>query len=168
MATNPDFFGVNPIKGTSVEDTDLLGYFRQCFDRPAFKDPFSIEGRMEDFEQAITETIAAINTGTLYDREGRFRGAGGRGKTSLANEHYAEVMEGIVETLRAILARYKQAIHDGEIVIRPEPENLMFYYLRDDTDVARWMDEKRTRVLEELSTIFEDAGVRPLRFGRRP
>jgi hypothetical protein len=35
------------------------------FDRPAFYTPIHHESNLEDFKQAITDTIKAIGTGTL-------------------------------------------------------------------------------------------------------
>jgi hypothetical protein len=53
-----------------TQDVDLLRFYSQCFDRPAFQDPFMEEGSMEAFDRAIADTITAINTGCLRAREG--------------------------------------------------------------------------------------------------
>src|SRR5205823_3481965 len=60
--------------GTSHEalktDIELLRFYAQCFDRPAFQDPFQQEGSMEAFDRAIEDTITALNTGCLRSRDG--------------------------------------------------------------------------------------------------
>lgn len=45
------------------EDKELIKFFIQCFDRSAFQDRICQEGRMEDFDKAIEDTIIALNTG---------------------------------------------------------------------------------------------------------
>ena len=52
------------------KDRDILKFFIQCFDRPAFRDEIYQEGCMEDFDEAIADTILALNTGILRTREG--------------------------------------------------------------------------------------------------
>ena len=52
------------------EDKELIKFFVQCFDRPAFQDRIYQEGRMEDFDKAIEDTIIALNTGVLRTRDG--------------------------------------------------------------------------------------------------
>lgn len=39
------------------EDKELIKFFIQCFDRSAFQDRICQEGRMEDFDKAIEDTI---------------------------------------------------------------------------------------------------------------
>ena len=51
-------------------DQELIEFFRVCFERPAFQTPFVREGSVEDFDKAIEDTITAINTGVLRDRNG--------------------------------------------------------------------------------------------------
>ena len=58
-----------PIHNTD-NDISLIKFFVQCFDRPAFQDNINQEGRMEDFDKAIEDTIIALNTGILRTRDG--------------------------------------------------------------------------------------------------
>jgi hypothetical protein len=50
------------------EDAALLRRYRQIFDRAAFKMPCIMELFIHQLLQAIDDTIAAINTGSLYSR----------------------------------------------------------------------------------------------------
>lgn len=46
-----------------INDVELIRFYAQCFDRPAFQDPFRQEGSMESFDKAMEDTLTAINTG---------------------------------------------------------------------------------------------------------
>lgn len=66
------------------KDRDILKFFIQCFDRPAFRDAIYQEGCMEDFDEAIADTILALNTGILRTREGHIIKESS-GKSALSN-----------------------------------------------------------------------------------
>jgi len=51
-------------------DKLALELYAQAFSRPAFQDPFNNENP-EDFLQAIGDTMRALNTGELLDRQTR-------------------------------------------------------------------------------------------------
>lgn len=63
-----------------MTDEDLIRFYAQCFDRPAFQDHFHQEGSMEAFDKAIEDTITALNTGCLRSRD---RGILAQGKGKL-------------------------------------------------------------------------------------
>ena len=52
------------------EDKELIKFFVQCFDRPAFQDRIYQEGRMEDFDKAIEDTIIALNVLFFWQKPG--------------------------------------------------------------------------------------------------
>ena len=52
------------------KDKELVQFYLECFDRPAFQDDIYQEGRMEDFDKAIEDTLIALNTGVLRTRDG--------------------------------------------------------------------------------------------------
>ncbi|MCY6371765.1 HNH endonuclease [Clostridium ganghwense] len=58
------------VHSKTTNDKEIIRFFSQCFDRPAFQDKFSQEGSNEAFDKAIEDTIIAINTGCLRDRNG--------------------------------------------------------------------------------------------------
>ena len=60
---------LSPAQNTE-QDKALIKFYVQCFDRPAFRDDIRQEGRMEDFDRAIQDTIIALNTGVLRTRDG--------------------------------------------------------------------------------------------------
>src|SRR5262249_14256732 len=57
------------------EDADLLRQHRQIFDRPAFKVSCIWELFLRELLEAIDDTNAAINTGSLYSRSRNLLGS---------------------------------------------------------------------------------------------
>lgn len=44
------------------KDKELVQFYLECFDRPAFQDDIYQEGRMEDFDKAIEDTLCSLCT----------------------------------------------------------------------------------------------------------
>jgi len=148
------------------EDTELIRFYSQCFDRPAFQDPFHEEGSMEAFDKAIEDTITAINTGSLRARDGTVL-TQSRGKSYISNQQWRKKMDAIVDLLRAIRSRYLLAIRMGQIHVSPEEyEGRRFYHIRDH-EIGRWMDSKRSDVIQLFSELCQEAGVPTLQFPRK-
>jgi hypothetical protein len=148
----------------AAADTELLRFYAQCLDRPAFQDPFRIEGSMEAFDQAIEDTITAINTGCLRDRRGR-EVALGRGKAFLTRHAWRREMDMVVDLLRGLRARYQHAVLAKEITIHPEPDGREFY-ASHNPEVADWMDATRAEVLDVFSGLCVQAGLPKQAFPR--
>jgi hypothetical protein len=53
-----------------LSDEDVLHLMAAVFDRPAFRTPFQSESSLPAFQQAIEDTIGALNTGIWRTREG--------------------------------------------------------------------------------------------------
>lgn len=53
-----------------LSDADTLALMAAVFDRPAFRTPFQQESSLPAFQQAIEDTIGALNTGVWRTREG--------------------------------------------------------------------------------------------------
>lgn len=90
------------------EDKDLIKFFVQCFDRPAFQDDISQEGRMEDFDKAIEDTLVALNTGVLRTRDGAILKQA-EGKSAVHNPSWREKLDTIADMLNSIRRRLKIA-----------------------------------------------------------
>lgn len=140
-----------------ITDEDLIRFYAQCFDRPAFQDPFRQEGSMEAFDKAIEDTITAINTGCLRARDGGVL-MRAKGKAFLERTDWRQRMDLIVDLLRAIRSRYDDARKTGAIHVSGRPDGDSFYYIRDPA-VADWMDQTRSQVLEVFGEICRDAGL---------
>lgn len=147
-----------------ITDVKLIRFYSQCFDRPAFQDPFEREGSMEAFDKAIADTIIAINTGCLMARDGQIL-AQAKGKSYLANHKWRERMDVIVDLLRGLRSRYKDAVQTGEIYLGTERNGVQFYDIRNH-ELADWMDSTRTEIISVFSVICKEAGIPPLIFPR--
>jgi hypothetical protein len=158
-----DAFAQNAALETA--DIELIRFYSQCFDRPAFQDPFDQEGSMEDFDKAIENTITAINTGCLRARDGTVL-AQAKGKSYLSNPEWREKMDVIVDLLRAIRSSYSHAVNIGYIRIHSSHRGRHSYTI-NDRHLAEWMDSTRTMVIQLFSEICRDAGIPSLRFPRR-
>ena len=76
---------ISPIQSME-EDKAIIKFFVQCFDRPAFQDDIYQEGRMEDFDKAIEDTLIALNTGVMRTRDGeKLKQA--EGKSAIQNRY---------------------------------------------------------------------------------
>lgn len=71
------------------KDKELVQFYLECFDRPAFQDDIYQEGRMEDFDKAIEDTLIALNTGVLRTRDGSILKQAD-GKSSVQNSLWRE------------------------------------------------------------------------------
>ena len=158
-----------PLESSKGEDTELLRFYSQCFDRPAFQDPFERESSMEAFDRAIADTITAINTGSLRARDGTSL-AQAKGKSYLLNREWRGKMDVIVDLLRAIRSRYSLAVQTGQIHLGSEYQGRQSYDIRDE-QVADWMDSTRAEIIRLFSDLCKEAGIPPLHFpqssGRR-
>ena len=97
-----------------TSDEELIRFYAQSFDRPAFQDRFHQEGSMESFDKAIEDTIMALNTGCLRSRDGGVL-ARAKGKAYLHNAELRNQMDVIGDLLRAIRSRYEDARQHGLI-----------------------------------------------------
>jgi hypothetical protein len=154
-----------PSSSAQDEDTEILRFYSQCFDRPAFQDPFREEGSMEAFDKAIEDTITAINTGSLRARDGAVL-TQSKGKSYISNQQWREKMDVIVDLLRAIRSRYSLAVQMGQIHIGSEHQGQRFYHIRDP-QVGEWMDSTRSEIIQLFSELCQEAGIATLQFPRQ-
>lgn len=149
---------------TKINDVELIRFFAQCFDRPAFQDPFHQEGSMEAFDKAIEDTLTAINTGCLRSRDGAvlFQSWG---KSFLSNLKWRQQMDAISDLLRAIRSRYEDARGKGTIHVSDQPGGREFYCIHDP-EIADWMDSTRSQILQIFAEVCAEAGIQAHTFPR--
>ena len=145
-------------------DVELITFYAQCFDRPAFQDHFHQEGSMEAFDKAMEDTITAINAGSLRARDGVILQSA-RGKAHLQNFAWREQMDVIVDSLRALRSRYAQAKKSGLIVVDQRSDGTEWYCIHDHS-IADWMDQTRSEIMRIFSSVADEAGVRSPSFPR--
>lgn len=146
------------------EDRGLIRFFIQCFDRPAFRDEICQEGKMEDFDRAIEDTIIALDTGILRTRDGEILKRS-EGKSAVANIEWRERLDTICDMLVALRKRLRIAKDEGAYYTCGDEEVIYSFY---DSELERWFNSTREEILKILSSICEDIGVRGLRFRKNP
>ena len=146
------------------EDKDLIKFFVQCFDRPAFQDDISQEGRMEDFDKAIEDTLVALNTGVLRTRDGTILKQA-EGKSAVQNPSWREKLDTIADMLNSIRRRLK--IAKAEKVYTKYGSGQDVFYCFSDRELGEWFNLTREEILKILSSICREAGLRELHFPRR-
>ena len=94
---------ISPIQSME-EDKAIIKFFVQCFDRPAFQDDIYQEGRMEDFDKAIEDTLIALNTGVMRTRDGeKLKQA--EGKSAIQNPIWRKKLDTIADMLNLNYSR---------------------------------------------------------------
>jgi hypothetical protein len=147
---------------TKINDVDLIRFFAQCFDRPAFQDAFHQEGSMEAFDKAMKDTLTAINTGCLRARDGAILSRSW-GKSFLSNSKWRQRLDAISDLLRAIRSRYEDGKLKGSIHVSKQPDGREFYCIHD-SEIADWMDSTRSQILQIFAAVSEEAGIHSQRF----
>lgn len=147
------------------QDKEIITFFVQCFDRPAFRDDISHEGRMEDFDQAIEDTIIALNTGILRTRNGSILKQS-IGKSAIQNPIWREKLNTITDMLTSIRRRLKIAETEGAYT-KYSYEKSDVCYLFHDRELGEWFNATREEILKILSSICQEVGIHELKFARR-
>ena len=147
----------------SKQDVELIKFYIQCFDRPAFQDDIRQEGRMEDFDKAIEDTIIALNTGILRTRKGDIIKRA-EGKASVQNPDWREKLYNIVDILTAIRRR---------LIIAEKEHSYSYcgggtdgFYCFYDRELEEWFNRSREEVLKILSSICKEIGFHEFHFPR--
>lgn len=148
----------------TLGDSDLLRFYSQCFDRPAFQDEFRQEGSTEAFDRAIEDTIIAINTGTLRSRDGMILSQS-KGKSFLVNSDWREQMDVIVDLLRSIRSRYALGVRLGQIYLRTPSLDHQIYCINDH-EIVDFFDATRSEIMRLFSALCKDSGIPELQFPR--
>lgn len=111
-------------------DAMLIQFYSQCFDRPAFQDPFLQERSVEAFDKALEDTITAMNTGCLMNRTGQVLSTA-KGKTFLESLDYRSSMDEVVRLLRTMRKRYDENVKQGKIWQGAEHDGQRMYCIND-------------------------------------
>lgn len=146
---------------TLEHDKELIQFFVQCFDRPAFQDDIFQEGRMEDFDKAIEDTIIALNTGVLRTRDGTLLKQA-QGKSAIQNPIWREKFELISDMLASLRRRLKLAEKDKAYSKYGTGEDISYCF--SDHKLAEWFNLTREEILEVLSSMCKDVGLHELKF----
>ena len=155
---------LSPAQNTE-QDKTLIRFYVQCFDRPAFRDDIRQEGRMEDFDRAIEDTIIALNTGVLRTRDGDIIKQA-EGKAFVQNPEWREKLYNVVDILTAIRRRLKVAERDNAYSFYSDNGKDGMYCF-NDRELEEWFNSSREEILKIMSSICSEIGISELCFPRR-
>jgi len=155
---------LSPAQNTE-QDKALIEFYVQCFDRPAFRDDIRQEGRMEDFDRAIEDTIIALNTGVLRTRDGDIIKQA-EGKAFVQNPEWREKLYNVVDILTAIRRRLKVAERDHVYSFYSDNGEEGMYCF-NDRELEEWFNFSREEALKIMSSICGEIGMPGLRFPHR-
>ncbi len=144
-------------------DIEALKVYAAAFDRSAFKDHFHFEMSMSAFDQAIRDTIVALSTGTLRDREGKVLSRT-IGRSALENRSWREKIGNVIDLLNIVVRRFEIAASSGAIEIHGRGRDMETYCI-NDRELGQWMDATRSEALKLFSEVLAEAGLDPLSFG---
>jgi hypothetical protein len=150
---------------TVTEDISLIKFFVQCFDRPAFQDDICQEGRMEDFDKAIEDTIIALNTGVLRTRDGAVLKQA-EGKSAIQNLLWREKLDNITDMLISIRRRLKIAEREKSYT-KYSNNSCDVFYCFSDRELGEWFNLTREEIIKIMSSICVEAGIGCLHFPKR-
>lgn len=150
----------------SKQDVELLQFYVQCFDRPAFQDEITQEGSMEDFDRAIEDTIIALNTGVQRDRHGNLIKQA-QGKSSVCNQLWKKKLDDVHDLLVIMRRQLLLAKRNHSYWKSPDPESDKAFYCFDDRELLNWFNSTRAQILSILSSMCEEANLPGIDFRSR-
>jgi len=141
----------------SSKDIDklTLEVYAHAFSRPAFQDPIYSENA-DDFLQAIKDTMRALNTGELVDRETRNiirRAIGGR--RSIQEDVWRLACDKVYLRLLELKTTFQGGLKGGMIIVEP-------YALQIDPKLRRQLEDLRQSSISELNSVLRMAGLHPI------
>jgi hypothetical protein len=90
-------------------DRELVLFYAQCLDRPAFQTHFHIELSFADMDRALEDTLLDLNTGFWRTRDGTLIERA-RGKVHVANPVWRERLDEAVATIDAARRLLRNAL----------------------------------------------------------
>jgi hypothetical protein len=146
------------------KDKRLITFFAQCLDRPAFRTYFHEEMSFTAFDDAMQDTLLALNTGYWKTRDGTVLERS-LGKSCVVNPRWREELDKIGAIIEEIRRRFADSVGFNRMCLqlrgRPsrDPHDEV---LRGDRDLGRWMDEERQQAIDILNGILRDLQMQPL------
>lgn len=141
-----------------LSDNEALALMAAVFDRPAFRTPFHLESSLPAFQQAIEDTIKALNTGIWRTREGveirRIPSV-----NNLKDRRVRRTMVQVVNQVDELRRIFVRHLREGGISHCGcgDPKCPVFLLARPG--VARELDVARRRALETFRSIYPDFHV---------
>lgn len=157
---------------TFYQDRELILFYAQCLDRPAFRTHFHQEMSFSAFDRAMEDTLLALNTGYWRTRDGSVIDRA-KGKSYVVRSEWRKNLDRIAQLIEEIREKFHESVGFNEMLYRlrnrdhrrtmHEMEMIMEARFRHDQTFGRWMDEKRNEAINLLNSILTEIGHQPLR-----
>lgn len=134
-----------------IDDQIIIEGFLPCFDRPMFITPFYLECNLPNFEQVISDTIEAINTGIYRLRDGKII-KNIIPKTELRDKDILKEIDLILKDLILLRSHYKSLISKGEIKKCNYGNQDCGMYLLSP-EACKIMDDYRKNILKRVKQL---------------
>ena len=144
-----------------VPNSDLarILLYSIAFDRPAFRTSFVNEISEEDFAKAIDQTLEALNTGVLRDRNDReVQKIELGGKRTL--KKFVKEMEEVALALHKVKQHYNEGTKKNRF--RSFEYEGSFFLPEVDKSFGDEMDVLKISALEKMNIVLKKAGLEPL------
>jgi hypothetical protein len=136
-----------------VTDDDALALFARVFDRPAFYTPIHQESNLEDFKQAITDTIQALGTGIWKARDGYLIDRI-PSRHQLKSESLRTKIQTVEKALARLRARYDEMTRSGALRhCQCNDPNCPVYFF-NPSEAARELERLRDEVLATFRQAY--------------
>ncbi|HEY1170265.1 MAG TPA: HNH endonuclease signature motif containing protein [Verrucomicrobiae bacterium] len=146
------------------KDKKLIIFFAQCIDRPAFRTYFHEELSFIAFDEAMQDTLIALNTGYWKTRDGTVLGRS-LGKSCVVNPRWREELDKITAIIEEIRKKFATSVGLNRMLLHLEGHRGFDPHdevLRRDRNLGHWMDEKRQQAIDIMNGILRDLQMQPL------
>jgi hypothetical protein len=146
------------------KDRELILFYAQCLDRPAFRTWFHEEMRFTDFDKAMEDTLIALNTGYWRMRDGTLIDRA-KGKICLVNPYWRNEIDQIVNLIEEIRKEFNNAMGLDERLYQYDYRNREMRLercFRHNSSLGNMFDQKRQRAIEIMNSILKEIGQQPL------
>ncbi len=143
-------------------DVELVRFYGSCLDRPAFRTHFHNELSFADFDQALEDTVLALDTGLWRTRDGTLieRAAG---KRALVNAAWRDKMDSVVGEIVASRHALRHSLGLDQMLMLRGPGNRWLDHFavdfRTDRALGRELDSHRQQALDMTNEILAEAGL---------
>ena len=146
-----------------LADTERLRFFSKCLDRPAFRHHFHQELSFSDFDQAMEDTLLAINTGYWRTRDGEVIERA-EGKAHLVNPEWRTLLDRVAQLVGTVRIELRQALSLDRMLFehgrgsgsRVDDSDYVFSW---DSPLTIRIDDLRNEALEALNVALGEAGL---------
>jgi hypothetical protein len=153
------------------EDKVRVQFFAQCLDRDAFRAHFHEERSYVDFDDAMEDTIIALNTGYWRMRDGTLIQRA-EGKSHVIHPAWRAKLDQIADILLNVRRRFQNELGLDQMLIylrhaRPSDfhDRLKphFSRFRHNRGLADWMDHERQKAIDLMNEMLDELGIPPLK-----